>query len=105
LGSADATNVANAIARSDPARKVEAIALRSYRRRQLRRPADKELEEHAVAAAARFVGEGWRFVKPRGRDRWIDGLIAATIAVDVDCCRPAPGRRVYETRSVAWWPS
>jgi hypothetical protein len=36
-----------------------------------------------LAAAARFVVERWRFVKPRGCDRWIDACIAAAMAADV----------------------
>jgi len=69
--------------------------------RELAHPGDQRLTDHVLGAAARFVGERWRFVKPRGRDRWIDGLIAATIAVDV--VRRVPERRVsiYEARYAA----
>jgi hypothetical protein len=64
--------------------------------RKLAHPGDQQLTDHVLAASARFIGERWRFAKPRGRDRWIDALIAATIAVDVCRRTPEPKRSVYE---------
>lgn len=51
--------------------------------RQLRHPDHPQLNDHVLAAAARFVGERWRFVRPRGKHRWIDGLTAASIATSL----------------------
>ena len=64
------------------------------------RPA-RSSPSHVLAAAARFVGERWRFVKPRGRDRWIDGLIAAAIAIDIVRREMEPRTSVYESRFLA----
>jgi phage terminase large subunit-like protein len=66
--------------------------------RKLRHPGDRRLTDHVLAAAARFVGERWRFAKPRGRHRWIDALIAAAIAVDIVRSEPEPRESVYEQR-------
>ena len=64
---------------------------------KLQHPGHRQLTEHVLNAAARFVGERWRFAKQRGRpDRWIDGLIAAAIAVDVVGRIEPPRRSVYE---------
>jgi hypothetical protein len=64
---------------------------------ELAHPGDPRLTDHVLGAAARFVAERWRFVKPRGRERWIDGLIAATIAVDVVRRRQPPRESVYNS--------
>jgi hypothetical protein len=48
--------------------------------RQLRHPDHPQLNAHVLAAEARFVGERWRFARPAGQHRWIDGLTAAMIA-------------------------
>ena len=68
--------------------------------RKLRHPGDQGLTDHVLAAGARFVGERWRFVKPRGRERWIDALIAAAIAVDMVQRAPEPRQSVYEPRFI-----
>jgi phage terminase large subunit-like protein len=44
-------------------------------------PDDPRLNSHVLAAAARSVGEEWRFVKQRGRDAPIDACIALAMAV------------------------
>jgi hypothetical protein len=49
--------------------------------RPLRHPDHPQLNAHVLAASARFVGERWRFARPVGKHRWIDGLTAAMIAV------------------------
>lgn len=49
--------------------------------RQSRHPDHPQLSAHVLAASARFVGERWRFARPAGKHRWIDGLTAAMIAV------------------------
>jgi len=46
----------------------------------LRHPDDETLNSHVLAAASRPVGEGWRFVKQRGKDQPIDGVIALAMA-------------------------
>lgn len=43
-------------------------------------PDDAELNSHVLAAAARSVGEGWRFAKQRGRYAPIDAVIALAMA-------------------------
>lgn len=67
---------------------------------KLRHPDHPELTDHVLAAAARFVGERWRFVKPKGKHKWIDGLIAAMIAVDLVTSAKPKGRSVYEDRGL-----
>ena len=47
---------------------------------RLRHPDHPQLNDHVLAAAARFIGERSRFARPAGRHRWIDGLTAAMIA-------------------------
>jgi hypothetical protein len=65
---------------------------------KLHHPGHRQLTDHVLNAAARFVGERWRFAKQRGRpDRWIDGLIAAAIAVDVVGRFEPPRQSVYES--------
>ena len=51
--------------------------------RKLRHPDHPQLTDHVLAASARFVGERWRFARPKGRHRWTDGLTAASIAVSL----------------------
>jgi hypothetical protein len=50
---------------------------------QIRHPGHEELTAHVLAASARFIGERWRFARPRGRRKPIDALTAAMTAVDV----------------------
>ena len=68
--------------------------------RKLRHPDHQKLTDHVLAAAARFVGERWRFVKPRGKDRHIDGVIAASIAAEMAGSIGPPPRSVYEARGL-----
>lgn len=69
--------------------------------RKLRHPDHPQLTDHVLAAAARFVGERWRFVKPKGkRKKWIDGAIAASIAADWAASRKPKRKSVYETRNL-----
>jgi phage terminase large subunit-like protein len=49
--------------------------------RQLEHPNDPALNKHVLAAAARFYGPAWRFVKQRRQGRPIDSLIAMSMAV------------------------
>ncbi|MEK6272973.1 MAG: terminase large subunit [Actinomycetota bacterium] len=51
--------------------------------RRLVHPADQELDRHVLAAAAKFYGVGWRFVKPKGKALPIDGAIALAMAIRV----------------------
>jgi phage terminase large subunit-like protein len=69
--------------------------------RKLRHPDQRELTDHVLAAAARFVGgERWRFVKPAGRQAWIDAAIAAAMACDWIARDPGPPRSAYEDRGL-----
>jgi phage terminase large subunit-like protein len=68
--------------------------------RKLRHPDHPKLTEHVLAAAARFVGERWRFAKPRGKDKKIDGVIAASIAAELAGNVEPPRRSIYETRDL-----
>jgi phage terminase large subunit-like protein len=70
--------------------------------RKLRHPDQPKLTEHVLAAAARFVGERWRFAKPRGKDKKIDGVIAASIAAELAGSAEPPRRSIYETQDVVW---
>jgi phage terminase large subunit-like protein len=49
----------------------------------LEHPDDQELTRHVLAAAAKFYGVGWRFVKPARKNLPIDGAIALAMAVRV----------------------
>lgn len=69
--------------------------------RKLRHPDHPKLSEHVLAAAARFVGERWRFVKPRGKNRHIDGVIAASIAAELVSSVEPPRESVYSRRELA----
>lgn len=63
---------------SDASQKLaEAISAR-----QIEHPDDPELNRHVLAAAAKFTGESWRFVKP-AKKRPIDGAIALAMATRV----------------------
>ena len=65
--------------------------------RKLRHPDQHELTEHVLAAAARFVGERWQFVKPPGRRHvWIDAAVAAAMACNVVETDPGPQRSQYD---------
>ncbi|MDX6436765.1 MAG: hypothetical protein QOK34_1599 [Gaiellaceae bacterium] len=48
--------------------------------RRIAHPDDPELNSHVLAAAARSVGEQWRFAKQRGRQTPIDAVIALAMA-------------------------
>ncbi len=48
--------------------------------RRIAHPDDPELNAHVLSAAARSVGEQWRFAKQRGRQTPIDALIALAMA-------------------------
>lgn len=48
---------------------------------KVRHPDDPTLNAHVLAAAARPVGEGWRFIKQRQKKLPIDGVIAAGMAL------------------------
>ncbi len=63
----------------------EAIAAR-----RIEHPDDPSLNAHVLAAAARSVGEGWRFVKQRRKKMPIDGVIALAIAHSTLVGEPAP---------------
>ena len=60
--------------------------------RMVRHPADRELTAHVLAASARFIGERWRFARPRGARKPIDALTAAMTATDT-IARQAPPRQ------------
>ena len=64
----------------------------------IRHPDDPEFTAHVLAASAKFIGERWRFGRPRGQRRPIDALTAAMVAVDWLTSRPAPSVSVYERR-------
>jgi hypothetical protein len=66
----------------------------------IRHPDDPEFTAHVLAASARFIGERWRFARPRGQRKPIDALSAATMAVDWLASKPAPRRSVYEKRGL-----
>lgn len=68
--------------------------------RKLRHPDQRELTDHVLAAAARFVGEHWRLVKPPGRKVWIDAAVAAALACDVAGRDTGPRRSPYEDRGL-----
>jgi hypothetical protein len=53
-----------------------------------------------LAASARFVGERWRFVKPKGTDRKIDAVIAASIAAELAGAVQPKRESVYGTRDL-----
>ncbi len=68
----------------------EAIAAR-----RLVHPDDPELNSHVLTAAARSVGEQWRFAKQRGRQAPIDAVIALAMAHSMligEDQKPAYGR-------------
>jgi len=65
--------------------------------RKLRHPDHPGLTDHVLAAAARFVGERWRFVKARGSGKWIDACVAAAIAAEL-ADEAQPSASVYEDR-------
>jgi len=67
--------------------KVSPMALAAQRlsdriaEKKLRHPDDPELTAHVLAAAAKPVGESFRFVKQRNKKTPIDGVIALAMAV------------------------
>ena len=61
---------------------------------------------HVTGAAAKFVGERWRFVKQRRGGAPIDALIAASMAVRVllaDEDRPKVDARVHTPSNAAFF--
>ena len=62
---------------------------------KLRHPDSLELNRHVLSATARFVGEMWRFVKPRGKKLPIDGAIALAMAVETLARREPKKRSRY----------
>lgn len=52
-------------------------------RQDIEHPDDEELNAHVISAAARTVGEGFRFDKQRRKKLPIDGLIAMAMAISV----------------------
>jgi phage terminase large subunit-like protein len=64
----------------------------------IRHPGDERFTDHVLTASARYVGEHWRFARPKGKRKPIDALTAAMIAVDVVASTPPPRRSVYEER-------
>ena len=65
---------------------------------KLRHPDDEGLNRHVLSATARFVGEMWRLVKPRGKKLPIDAAIATAMAVETLARREPPRRSIYEDR-------
>ncbi len=53
-------------------------------------PDDPGLNAHVLAAAARSVGEQWRFAKQRGSNAPIDATVAAAMAHSVLVAQPPP---------------
>jgi phage terminase large subunit-like protein len=66
----------------------------------IRHPDDEELTAHVLAASAKFVGERWRFGRPRGQRKPIDALTASMVGVDWLASKPAPAHSPYEDRGV-----
>jgi len=61
----------------------------------IRHPADEEFTSHVLAASAKFIGERWRFARPRGARKPIDALTAAMAAVDWLTSKQPPRRSRY----------
>jgi hypothetical protein len=61
----------------------------------IRHPDDEEFTSHVLTASARFIGERWRFARPRGQRKPIDALTAAMTAVDWLTSKPEPSRSRY----------
>ena len=59
-------------------RLAEAIAAH-----RIRHPDHEELSRHLLGASAKWVGQMWRFAKPRGKETKIDACIALAMAVSV----------------------
>lgn len=65
---------------------------------RLRHPAHPELTRHVLSACAKWTGEAWRLVKPRGKRLPIDGAIALAMACEVvESAEPEP-ESVYDQR-------
>lgn len=63
---------------------------------KIEHPDDEALNAHVLAAAAKSVGEGWRFVKPRRKNMQIDGVIALAMAYSTLVgAPPEPPSTVY----------
>ena len=62
-------------------------------------PTTPELTRHVLTASAKFVGDGWRFVKPQGKNLPIDGVIALAMAVRVlNAVETTPWSRVQTSQ-------
>lgn len=66
----------------------------------IRHPDDPEFTAHVLNASAKFIGERWRFARPRGQRKPIDALTAAMTAVDWLTSVEPPRVSVYEGRFV-----
>jgi hypothetical protein len=66
---------------------------------KIKHPDHEELKDHVLAGAARFVRERWRFVRPKGKHKWIDALTAAMIATDI-VRSVEPKRSIYKERGI-----
>ena len=66
---------------------------------QLEHPDDEVLTKHVLAAAARFVGVGWRFSKQKRKAQPIDGVIALAMALRVLQAEPQEAKPADETLS------
>ncbi len=67
---------------------------------RLEHPDDEVLNQHVMAAAARSVGEQWRFSKQRGKTALIDGVIALAMAHSAllgEDQRPTYSRQAWQT--------
>lgn len=69
--------------RTGPMSKASALLSEAISAGQLEHPDDPALTRHVLAAAAKFIGTGWRFTKQRGKAQPIDAVIALAMAVRV----------------------
>lgn len=69
--------------RTGPMSKASGLLAETISARQLEHPDDGALTGHVLAAAAKFIGTGWRFTKQRGKAQPIDAVVALAMAVRV----------------------
>lgn len=69
--------------RTGPMSKASGLLAETISAGQLEHPDDPALTKHVLAAAAKFIGTGWRFTKQRGKSQPIDAVIALAMAVRV----------------------
>ena len=69
--------------RTGPMSKASQLLSEAIAAGQLEHPDDRALNKHVLAAAARFVGVGWRFAKQKRKAQPIDALIALAMALRV----------------------